>query len=91
MSAGIPVIPIVGVNLTKNDAVQDRALGTAQIDNLNQTWVYVSNPGAAVPAVTDVVLTEPGNTIAAGTGNYTADYAFGAATFGWVRKTVSPL
>ncbi len=91
MSAGIPVIPMVGANLSKNDAVQAWALNTPQIDNLNQTWVYVSNPGAAIPAATVVILTEPAGTVAAGAGNYTADYALGAATFGWVRKTASPL
>lgn len=91
MAAGIPVIPMVGVNLTKNDSTQQRALGTAMIDDRNQTWVYVSCPGAAINAGTVVILTTPAQTIAAGAGAYTADYAFAAASFGWVRKTTSPL
>lgn len=84
------VIPMVGANPDRRTSNREFDLGTAQIDDNNSTWVYVLAP-AAVAAAAVVVLTQPAFTIATGAGNYTADTAFAAGEYGWVRKTTSPL
>ncbi len=84
------VIPMVGANPDRRTSNQEFDLGTSQMDTDNRTWVYVQAP-AAVAAAAVVILTTPAFTIATGAGNYTADTAFAAGEYGWVRKTTSPL
>lgn len=82
------VIPMVGAAAARRTTTREFKLGTAQIDDLNQTWVYV-RASEAVATGTCTVSAAFALTDAA--GNYTADAAFASGEYGWVRKTTSPL
>ena len=82
------VIPMVGATAARRTTTREFKLGTAQIDDLNQTWVYV-RASEAVATGTCTVSAAFALTDAA--GNYTADAAFASGEYGWVRKTTSPL
>ena len=82
------VIPMVGANVARRTDRKEFSLGTAQIDDANRTWVYVQ-ASEAVATGTCTVGANFALTDAA--GNYTADVAFLANEYGWVRKTTSPL
>ena len=81
-------IPMVGAAAARRTANREFKLGTAQLDDSNQTWVYVQ-ASEAVATGTCTVSVAFALTDAA--GNYTADTAFAAGEYGWVRKTTSPL
>ena len=83
-------IPMVGASATRRTPNQEFALGTTQLDDQNRTYVYVRSnvavAAAAAPVMSAAFL------LTAGTGGtYTADAAFAAGEYGWVRKTTSPL
>lgn len=82
------VIPMAGANVARRTATKEFTLGTAQIDDQNRTWVYVQASEAVATGTCTVsgsfVLTDAA-------GSYTADVAFAANEYGWVRKTTSPL
>ena len=82
------VIPMVGPNPSRRTADKEFKLGTAQIDDSNQTWVYV-RASEAVATGTCTVSAAFALTDAA--GSYTADAAFASGEYGWVRKTTTPL
>ena len=63
------------------------ALGTPNLGNKNDTWVYVYAPAAVSVGACAV---DSSFNVGAGSG-YTADTAFAALDYGWVRKTTSPL
>lgn len=81
-------IPMVGAAAARRTTDREFRLGTAQLDDSNQTWVYV-RASEAVATGTCTVSAAFALTDAA--GNYTADTAFAAGEYGWVRKTTSPL
>ena len=81
-------IPMVGANPSRRTAAREFKLGTSQLDDSNQTWVYV-HASEAVATGTCTVSGAFALTDAA--GNYTADVAFVSGEYGWVRKTTSPL
>ena len=82
------VIPMVGANTARRTTNREYALGTAQIDDQNRTWVYVQASEVVATGTCTVsgtfVLTDAA-------GSYTADVTFAANEYGWVRKTTSPL
>ena len=84
------VIPMAGANVARRTTTKEFALGTAQIDDQNRTWVYVQADVAVAAAAAPVVSATFHLTAATG-GSYTADTAFAANEYGWVRKTTSPL
>jgi len=82
--------PLVGANTDRRTQTQEFDLGTAAIDNQNRTWVYVI-ADVAVPAANAPVMSAAFHLTANSGGSYTADTAFAANDYGWVRKTTSPL
>ena len=82
------VIPMVGAQAARRTTNREFKLGTVQLDDSNQTWVYVQ-ASEAVAIGTCTVSAAFALTDAA--GNYTADAAFASGEYGWVRKTTSPL
>ena len=82
------VIPMVGAQAARRTSNREFKLGTVQLDDSNQTWVYVQASEAVATGTCTVsaafVLTDAA-------GNYTADAAFASGEYGWVRKTTSPL
>ena len=82
------VIPMVGATAARRTTAREFKLGTVQLDDSNQTWVYVQ----ASEAVTTGTCTVSGAfALTDAAGNYTADTAFTSGEYGWVRKTASPL
>ena len=82
------VIPMVGAQAARRTTNREFKLGTVQLDDSNQTWVYVQ-ASEAVATGTCTVSAAFAMTDAA--GNYTADTAFASGEYGWVRKTATPL
>lgn len=80
----------VGVNLARRTTMKEFTLGTPCLSDSNQTWVYVQADVAVAAAQAPVVSAGFHLTAATG-GAYTADTAFAAGEYGWVRKTSSPL
>lgn len=84
------VIPMAGANVARRTTTKEFTLGTAQIDDANRTWVYVQADVTVAAAAAPAVSATFHLTAATG-GSYTADTAFAANEYGWVRKTTSPL
>ena len=84
------VIPMVGANPSRRTSTKEFALGTAQVDDQNRTWVYVQ-ADVAVAAAAAPVMSASFHLTAGTGGSYTADTAFAINEYGWVRKTTSPL
>ena len=82
------VIPMVGAQAARRTTNREFKLGTVQLDDSNQTWVYVQ-ASEAVAIGTCTVSAAFALTDAA--GNYTADATFASGEYGWVRKTTTPL
>ena len=83
-------IPMIGANPTRRTTTKEFALGTTQLDDQNRTWVYVI-ADLIVAAAAAPVMSAAFHLTAAAAGAYTADTAFAANEYGWVRKTTSPL
>lgn len=84
------VIPMVGAQDSRRTSTPEFDVGTAQLDDNNRTWVYVGPAANAIAAAATCTVTGAfavNNTA----GNYTADAAFVAGEYGWVRRTTSPL
>lgn len=82
------VIPLAGVNFSRRTTTKEFKLGTAQIDDSNQTWVYVQ---ASEAVATGTCTVSGAFALTDAAGSYTADTAFAINEYGWVRKTTSPL
>ena len=83
-------IPLVGANPSRRTATPEFKVGTSSIDDSNRTWVYVGPAANAINAAAPCTVT--GAFVVNSTaGSYTADTAFAAGDYGWVRKTTSPL
>ena len=82
------VIPMVGPQASRRTSTREFTLGTAQIDDSNRTWVYVQ---ASEAVATGTCTVSAAFALTDAAGNYTADAAFAAGEYGWVRKTASPL
>lgn len=82
------VIPMVGANAARRTSTREFKLGTAQLDDTNQTWVYVQ---ASETVATGTCTVSGAFALTDAAGNYTADAAFASGEYGWVRKTTTPL
>ena len=82
------VIPMVGPQASRRTSNREFTLGTAQIDDSNRTWVYVQ---ASEAVATGTCTVSAAFALTDAAGNYTAETAFAAGEYGWVRKTASPL
>ena len=81
-------IPMVGAAAARRTTDREFKLGTAQLDDSNQTWVYVQ---ASEAVATGTCTVSAAFALTDAAGNYTADTAFASGEYGWVRKTTSPL
>ena len=70
------------------DTTAQLAVGTANIGNQNDTWVYVK---ATEAVATGTCSVDSSFNLTDAAGSYTADTAFASGEYGWVRKTTSPL
>ena len=86
----IAVTPIVGANTDRRTASPEFAVGTPTMARDNRTYVYVGPAANAIAAAATCTVTGA-FAVNATAGNYTADTAFAAGDYGWVRKTTSPL
>ena len=82
------VIPMVGAAAARRTTTREFKLGTVQVDDSNQTWVYVQ---ASEAVATGTCTVSGAFALTDAAGNYTADVAFVSGEYGWVRKTASPL
>ena len=82
------VIPMVGAAAARRTTTREFKLGTVQVDDSNQTWVYVQ---ASEAVATGTCTVSGAFALTDAAGNYTADVAFVSGEYGWVRKTTSPL
>lgn len=80
---------LVGGNSARRTTEKEFNLGTPMITPENTTYVYVR--ATAAIAASAVVTVTGGFTASTGAGSYTAEQAFAANEYGWVRKTASPL
>ena len=81
---------LVGADPNRRTTTQEFKLGTAYIDDSNRSWVYVKANVAVAAAAAPVMNATTFLLTAATGGAYTADAAFLANEFGWVRKTTTP-
>lgn len=82
------VIPMVGAQAARRTSNREFKLGTVQLDDSNQTWVYVQ---ASEAVATGTCTVSAAFALTDAAGNYTADTAFASGEYGWVRKTTTPL
>ena len=82
------VIPMVGAQAARRTTNREFKLGTVQLDDSNQTWVYVQ---ASESVATGTCTVSAAFALTDAAGNYTADTAFASGEYGWVRKTATPL
>ena len=82
------VIPMVGAQAARRTSNREFKLGTVQLDDSNQTWVYVR---ASEAVATGTCTVSGAFALTDAAGNYTADTVFASGEYGWVRKTTSPL
>jgi hypothetical protein len=83
-------IPMIGANPSRRTTSAEFKVGTSNLDDSNRTWVYVGPATNAIAAAATCTVTAAfavNNTA----GSYTADAAFAAGEYGWVRKTATPL
>ena len=74
----------VGANLASRTTTPEFQLGMVSYGNKNTTWIY----GQASEAVTSTCTVNPTTfLITDAAGNWTADVAFAANEYGWVRLT----
>ena len=81
---------IVGANPLRRTTTPEFKVGTTNLDDSNRTFVYVGPATNAIAAAATCTVTGA-FAVNATAGNYTADTAFAAGDYGWVRKTASPL
>lgn len=78
------ITPIAGFNATLRTAAPEVALGTVVLGDKDTIWVY----GQATEAVTGTcTLNTSTFAITDAAGNHTAEAAFAANDYGWVRQT----
>ena len=83
-------IPMAGAQANRRTSTPEFKVGTTNLDDSNRTFVYVGPATNAIAAAATCTVTGAFAVNATG-GNYTADTAFAAGDYGWVRKTASPL
>ena len=83
-------IPMAGAHANRRTSTPEFKVGTTNLDDSNRTFVYVGPATNAIAAAATCTVTGA-FAVNATAGNYTADTAFAAGDYGWVRKTASPL
>ena len=83
-------IPMAGAQANRRTSTPEFKVGTTNLDDSNRTYVYVGPATNAIAAAAACTVTGA-FAVNATAGNYTADTAFAAGDYGWVRKTPSPL
>ena len=83
-------IPMAGAQANRRTSTPEFKVGTTNLDDSNRTFVYVGPATNAIAAAATCTVTGA-FAVNATAGNYTADTAFVAGDYGWVRKTTSPL
>ena len=83
-------IPMAGAQANRRTSTPEFKVGTTNLDDSNRTYVYVGPATNAIAAAATCTVTGA-FAVNATAGNYTADTAFAAGDYGWVRKTASPL
>ena len=76
---------LIGPNFARRTTVPEFALGTVVQGDENASWIYVQATATVATGTCTVNATTFVVTDAAGT--YTADVAFAAGEYGWVRQT----
>lgn len=89
MASTFNILPLIGIDFSLRTAEPDFGLGQPAIGNKSDTWVYVQAP--AIVPVGACAVAPATWFVSTGAGNYTADTAFAAGEYGWVRLTDSPL
>ena len=90
MTVQVLVTGTIGANTDRRTQTAEFTVGLPALDNQNRSWVYVGPAANAIAAAATCTVTGAfavNNTA----GNYTAETAFAAGDYGWVRKTTSPL
>ena len=83
-------IPMAGAQANRRTSTPEFKVGTTNLDDSNRTFVYVGPATNAIAAAATCTVTGA-FAVTAAAGPYTADTAFAAGDYGWVRKTASPL
>ena len=83
-------IPMAGAQANRRTSTPEFKVGTTNLDDSNRTFVYVGPATNAIAAAATCTVTGA-FAVTAAAGNHTADTAFAAGEYGWVRKTASPL
>ena len=83
-------IPMAGAQANRRTSTPEFKVGTTNLDDSNRTFVYVGPATNAIAAAATCTVTGA-FAVNAAAGTYTADTAFAAGEYGWVRKTASPL
>ena len=83
-------IPMAGAQANRRTSTPEFKVGTTNLDDSNRTFVYVGPATNAIAAAATCTVTGA-FAVNATAGNYTADTAFAAGDYGWVRKTARPL
>jgi hypothetical protein len=82
------VLDAIGVNTARRTTEAEFKVGTVVIGDDANAWTY----GKASETVATGTCTLNGSTFAItdAAGNHTADTAFAANEYGWVRRTTTP-
>lgn len=75
----------LGVSFTRRTTSPEHELGETVVGNADTVWVYVQASGTVATGTCTVNTSTWAVTDAA--GNFTADTAFAANEYGWVRQT----
>lgn len=88
MASTFGILNYAAPNFAAKDTTAVVALGTPNLGNQNDTWVYVK---ATEAVATGTCTVDASFNLTDAAGSYTADTAFASGEYGWVRKTTSPL
>lgn len=80
--------PLIGANTDRRTTTQEFKLGTSALGTDGNTYIYGKASEVVTGTCTYTAATSAITDIA---GNHTADTAFAANEYGWVRRTTSPL
>ena len=75
----------LGANFDRRTTTAEHALGETVVGNDDTIWIYVQASGSVATGTCTVNTSTFLVTDAA--GNHTADVAFAASEYGWVRQT----
>lgn len=88
MASTFGILNYAGPGFAFRDTTASLAVGTPNLGNKNDTWVYVY---ATENVATGTCSVDSSFNVTDAAGDYTADTAFTTGQYGWVRKTTDPL